>query len=146
MDAITFLTTDHQAITSMFTKFQTLTDEYAQAVAAEKICHRLSVHYTVEEEIFYPEARIVLDRIVGGMVDDFIAEHAQVKELIAAIKTMTTGEDLSTIMLELKEISDLHMEQEEVQMFPRLKEMGMEIIKLGREMSRRQIELLSTVK
>ena len=146
MDAITFLTTDHQAITSMFTKFQALTDETAQAVAAEKICHRLSVHYTIEEEIFYPEARRILDRIVGGMVDDFIDEHEQAKELIATIKTMVTGEDLTIIMLELKEISDRHMEQEEEQMFPRLKEMGMEVIKLGRELSRRQIELLSTVK
>ena len=146
MDAIKSLIHDHEEVASMFSKFEALTDETDRAVAAEKICHALSVHTIIEEEIFYPDARRIIDRINPDMLDEAIDEHQEAKSLIAEIKTMVTGEDLTIIMKELKAVIERHVEEEEDEMFPLLRKMGMETTKLGIEMSRRKLELKSTVK
>ena len=49
----------------------------------------LTVHATIEEEIFYPAARVVLDD--EALVDEADVEHACAKDLIAQIEGMTAA-------------------------------------------------------
>ena len=47
------------------------------------------MHATIEEEIFYPAARVVLDD--EALVDEADVEHACAKDLIAQIEGMTAA-------------------------------------------------------
>ena len=57
-DAITLLTKDHRDVKKLFNTYQDLADEQAPAeqrlAVAQEICEALTLHATVEEEIFYP--------------------------------------------------------------------------------------------
>ncbi|HYM47303.1 MAG TPA: hemerythrin domain-containing protein [Burkholderiaceae bacterium] len=59
---------------------------------AATICAELTVHTQVEEEIFYPASREVLDE--EDLVDEAIVEHASAKDLIAQLADMPPDDDL----------------------------------------------------
>jgi len=61
MDAVALLTNDHQEVKDLFEKYEDLaqadSDDEEKKNLAEEICTMLTVHATIEEEIFYPAAR-----------------------------------------------------------------------------------------
>lgn len=146
MDAIDLLEKDHREVESMFAQFEAATDETQQAMLAEKICKALTVHTTIEEELFYPAAKECLDVEDENLIVDALQEHAEAKEMIAKIKTMNTGEELNQCMKELKAAIEHHVSDEEDDMFPELEEKGMETTQLGVQMESRKQQLMSTVK
>src|SRR3954468_19685378 len=91
-DACDLLDADHRAVKKMFKEYEELTKSRARSTGQKKmdlarqICHELTVHAQIEEEIFYPALR-------GAMKDtDLIAEaeveHQSAKDLIAQIEGM----------------------------------------------------------
>lgn len=148
MNAIHLLIADHREVEGLFKKYADLTDMEPgrQAFLAEKICKALSVHMTVEEELFYPAAREVFDDSDDEMVDEGVREHAEAKELIQEIMNMTTGPDLNEAIKKLQKAIEHHVSDEEDEMFPALQDQGMETTKLGAEMEARKYQLVSTVK
>ena len=58
---------------------------------ADKVCDMLTVHTTIEEEIFYPAARAA--GLEPKMMDEADIEHASAKELIAQTKAGRPGQD-----------------------------------------------------
>lgn len=146
MNAIEMLIVDHKEVENLFQQFETSDNETHQAMIAEQICKMLTVHATIEEELFYPEARNVLKSNDEELVDEAVEEHAEAKEMIAQIKTMTTGQGLDVAVMELKEAIEHHVDEEENDMFVRLQNLGMETVELGKKMSARKQQLMSTVK
>ena len=63
-DAIELLTTDHKEVKTLFKQYDQLVDsdgsEDEKQALAEQICQMLTVHATIEEEMFYPAAREAL--------------------------------------------------------------------------------------
>jgi hemerythrin superfamily protein len=55
-DAITLLKQDHEKVRQMFEEFEKADEDRKFELAAE-ICQALTVHATIEEEIFYPQVR-----------------------------------------------------------------------------------------
>jgi hemerythrin superfamily protein len=145
MDAIELLVSDHHEVDGLFTEFEGLTDGMKKATLAWNICKELTVHVTIEEELFYPKARECLKGSDEGMVDDAIHEHTEAKDLIAKIKTLSTGSELDSEMKKLKAVIKDHVKDEEEDMFPKLKELGMETTQLGSEMSQRKTQLIATL-
>ena len=148
MDAINLLISDHREVEALFKKFEELSDGEPgrQAFLAEKICKALQVHMTIEEELFYPAAREVFDDDDDGMVDEGVKEHAEAKELIEKIMSLTTGPELDKAMEKLKEAIEHHVSDEEDEMFPALQDQGMETIKLGAELEARKYQLMALSK
>ena len=63
-DAIAMLKADHDKVKKMFKEFERLHEEDSTDQAeqlAKQICNELTVHATIEEEIFYPEVRGAID-------------------------------------------------------------------------------------
>lgn len=146
MDAIKLLEADHEEVEMLFEQYEAANDDHTRAFTAEEICKCLTVHATIEEELFYPEARQVLDQSDQYLLDDAEQEHAEAKKMIAKIKTLSTGDELDKCIEELKKAIEHHVSDEEDKLFPKLEDMGMETMNLGIQMETRKKQLKSTVK
>lgn len=146
MDAIELLKADHREVEALFKKYEDSEDATVQARTAEMICKMLTVHATVEEELFYPKAREVLgEDDEKELVDHAEKEHGMAKSMISKIMTMHSGILLHAAVKALKLAIEHHVKDEETEMFPKLKELGMETTQLGVEMESRKKQLMSTV-
>ena len=56
-NAITLLRADHQRVADLFETFEKSRSTAKKKVIAQEICNELTVHATIEEEIFYPELK-----------------------------------------------------------------------------------------
>jgi len=144
-DAIAILTEDHDKVKRLFEQFATLhaddEDEEAAAIA-KQICQELTIHATVEEEIFYPEMRDELED--EDMLDEAEIEHSVAEELIAQIESMEPSDDkYAARVTVLGEYVTHHIEEEQNEMFPKAKEAEIDMETLGERILARKEELKS---
>lgn len=141
MSAIELLENDHREVEAYFQEFEDLEDEAAKSELAQKICMALTVHMQIEEEIFYPEARKATKD--DDLLDEAVVEHAGAKKLIAEIEEMEPGDDLFDAKVKvLGEMIQHHVEEEEQELFPEVKDSGMDLAAVGAEMAKRKSELM----
>lgn len=148
IDALKLLTEDHKEVKALFKQYDKLVkdeadDEDKQQIALE-ICLKLTVHATVEEEIFYPAAREALGE-EADLVDEADIEHASAKELIAQIEASSPAQDnhYDARVKVLGEYIDHHVKEEEGEMFTKLKKTELELDALGDEMAARKEALMA---
>jgi hemerythrin-like domain-containing protein len=102
----------------------------------------LTVHATIEEEIFYPAARDAVDE--EPLLNEAEVEHQSAKDLIAQILASDSSDALYDAQVKvLGEYVNHHVAEEEGELFPKLREAVLDLEQLGAEMSARQEELLS---
>lgn len=143
-DAITLLTDDHKAVKKLFRDYDKLAKASAPAIqreaAAEHICHLLSVHAQIEEEIFYPAARQGLED--EDLIDEAAVEHASAKDLIAQIRGMRADDGLYDAKVKvLGEYIDHHATEEEKELFPKTRR-RIDIKEIGAALQARKAELM----
>ena len=145
MDAIEMLLADHRNVEQLFKQYEKLVEDEGsynekEALAAT-ICAELTVHAQVEEEIFYPAARDILDD--EDLVDEAVVEHASAKDLIAQLADMAPDDDLYDAKIKvLSELIEHHVEEEEDEMFQKLKKARLDTAALGPQMAQRKEELV----
>ncbi len=142
-DAIEMLISDHRKVEKLFKEYEKLVEEGSynekEALAAT-ICAELTIHTQIEEEIFYPAARDILDE--EDLVDEAIVEHASAKDLIAQLAEMSPDDDLYDAKVKvLSELVEHHVEEEEDEMFPKLKKAKLDTRALGPQMADRKQQL-----
>ncbi|HTE41675.1 MAG TPA: hemerythrin domain-containing protein [Steroidobacteraceae bacterium] len=136
-DAIQLLETDHAAVKKLFKEFEKTDDKRRKQEIATTICAELTVHATIEEEIFYPAARAAIDE--GDLLDEAEVEHASAKDLIAQIEAGAPGEELwEAKVIVLGEYIDHHVKEEEDEMFPKVKKSDIDLEALGEELQARK--------
>ena len=146
-DAIALLTDDHEEVRQLFEQYRELADDTsaddeARRTLAEEICTMLTVHATIEEELFYPAARDALDD--DTLLNEAEVEHQSAKDLIAQIQDSDPSDPLYDAQVKvLGEYVNHHVEEEEGQLFPLVQETDIDLDALGEELSARQEELLS---
>lgn len=120
MDALGLLTADHNRVRGLFTRFrQAQEDDDASAMAdlASRILDELTIHATIEEEIFYPAVHDTSDE-VAEVVDEGIEEHHVAKVLMAELVELEPGSDRWVAkMTVLMESVEHHAEEEEQELF-----------------------------
>jgi hypothetical protein len=144
-DAVQLLTNDHAEVSALFKKYDKLANANAAAsdrqAHAEQICTLLTVHATIEEEIFYPAARAA--GVKEALMDEADVEHASAKDLVAQIRAMSPEEDLYDAKVKvLGEQIEHHVEEEQDEMFPECRATGMDMSELGASLAARKAELL----
>lgn len=145
-DAIELLTADHAAVKAMFERFKKLGEkDYAvKEELALQICDELTVHTTIEEEIFYPAAREAIGD--EDLMDEADIEHAGAKDLIAQIREMEASEShYDAKVTVLGEQIDHHVKEEQGDMFPKVKKSKLDTKALGAEMAARKDELKQAI-
>jgi hemerythrin superfamily protein len=144
-DAVSLLTTDHAEVSDLFEEYESLVegegaDDEKQALA-ERICAMLTVHATIEEEIFYPAAREALDD--EDLLDEAEVEHATAKDLIEQIQSMQPSDELYDAKVKvLGDYINHHVQEEEGELFPKCQSADMDLDDLGEELLSRKEELM----
>jgi hemerythrin superfamily protein len=144
MDALQLLKTDHDVIRDLFASFSDAKESGNTAemqALQRKIFTELEIHTSIEEEVFYPEAKEV-----GGEAEELVAEgveeHHVVDVLMGEIRGLAPDDDAWVAkMTVLIENVEHHAEEEEEEMFPqlrkafgdeRLQQMGQKLIEAKR--------------
>ena len=145
-DATILLTRDHAEVSKLFKQYDKLAEAEADAsdrqALAEQICMMLTVHATVEEEIFYPAAREA--EVDSDLLDEAEVEHASAKDLIAQIRAMEPDEELYDAKVKvLGEYIDHHVQEEQEEMFPKCRKSSMDLAALAAQIADRKAELMA---
>ena len=142
-DAIELLMADHKEVKAMFKQFESLKqqdnadDDKAELVG--RICAALTIHATVEEEIFYPAVREAIDD--EDLMDEADVEHASAKDLIAQLEEGSPSDDhYDAKVTVLGEMIDHHVKEEEKEMFPKARK-AIDVEEVGAELAARKAEL-----
>ena len=142
-DALALLESDHAFVQAMFERFENEKDRATppelRALAAA-ICRALTVHARIEEEIFYPAVREACDDC-ADLLDEAELEHADAKDLIAEIEHDTEG-FVPRVTL-LKERTAHHVEEEQDELFPKVRVTKLDLDALGKQLEVRKKELMS---
>ena len=141
-DAIDLLIQDHEEVKDLFTQFDGLSNraKMSKKIVAEHICEAVAAHEQLEEEIFLPEVRKSMAQI--AILDDVQEEHSVTAELIAEIQEMNPGDDgLDAKITSLSDEIETHMQQEEDDLFPLIRETDIDLIALRKEMIDRKEEI-----
>jgi hemerythrin-like domain-containing protein len=119
--ALALLEQDHREAKGFFDDYEKLDNAEQKEALAVKICIALRVHTEIEEEIFYPAAREKLQS--PELIDEAIVEHAAAKQLIDEIEAMEGGDPLLDAKVKvLGEQIRHHVEEEESELFPKLRD------------------------
>ena len=145
-DAVDLLSDDHLAAGKVFKQYEKLAKKNGPAAQrkalADKVCAMLTVHTTIEEEIFYPAARAAgLD---NDMMNEALIEHASAKELIAQIRAGKPGQNYFDAKVKvLSDYIEHHVLEEHTEMFPKCRRSRMNLAALRVAMSARKKQLES---
>jgi len=121
VDATRLLEQDHQTVEQLFARFEGVEDTDEKGPIVDEIIQELSIHATIEEEVFYPAVREATGD--EGMVEHSLEEHQEVKELLKDIDGMMPSDPafhakVQAVIADVRE----HVEEEEGEMFPKFRE------------------------
>ena len=145
-DAIKLLKDDHAEVKKLFGEYDKLAKRQADAAEREmlalKICEMLTVHTKIEEEIFYPACREVLQQ-GDDLVDEAAVEHTSAKELIRQIESGKPDDDLYDAKVKvLGEYVNHHVKEEQNELFPKVRG-RIDTKGIGQQMQERKDELMA---
>lgn len=139
-DACALLDSDHQKVERLFTEYQSAAgDKARQSDIAQNICNELTVHTTIEDEIFYPAFRKASGD--NALVDDAEHEHVEARDLITQIED---ADDMDPLIAQLEKAIKHHVQDEREKMFPEArKTAGLDLMALATQLEARKAELMA---
>jgi len=147
MDAIALLKDDHRKVEALFEKFEKAKDAKTKKALATEICTELSVHATIEEEIFYPACR---EAVEDDLRNEAYVEHDGAKVLIAELAgSDPDNEFYDAKMKVLSEDIKHHVKEEERPgdgYFAQARKAGLDMDELGDRLAARKQQLLADIK
>ncbi len=122
-DALEVLKSQHREVEDLFSKFENTKDERDSYAVAQTLCQKLEIHATIEEELLYPTARNQgHDGEFKDIVLESLEEHLSVERIVADVMDSAPGDErLRAKITVLKEQVLHHLDEEEHELFPRLK-------------------------
>ena len=146
-DAIALLKADHRKVEDLFASFEKAGGDGRKQKLAEQICMELSVHATIEEEIFYPACE---GKVEEDLLKEAYVEHDGAKVLIAEIEAGGPNDEYYDAKVKvLGEQIEHHVKEEEMRMeglFAQARKAGIDMDALGEQLARRKKQLTSEYK
>lgn len=141
-EALSLLRHDHRVIARLFGEFEDAVGHQVDPLA-RRICKMLALHAQIEEELFYPAVRLVID---PQLIDAALAEHADVKLQIRRIEAMTSAyPEFAAAMAALSREIAAHVAAEEADLFPRLPGTRLNLEALGIALAERKETLMEVM-
>jgi len=146
LDAVALLKADHRLVEELFEKFEKATRKEQKKKLAQQICMELTIHTIIEEEVFYPACKGVVEE---DLLDEAYVEHDGAKMLIAEISQGSPDDKFFDAKVTvLSEEIKHHVKEEEKRsegMFAQAKAAGLDMEELGELMMVRKRELQETL-
>ena len=142
--ALELLKADHDKVRGLFREFEDLKgiedEDERKGQLVDEICHEITMHTMIEDEIFYPVLRSVIDD--DDLMDEADVEHAGARELISQLEVMYPGDEHydATVTVLGEEIAH-HIDKEESDMFDAARNAGLDLDDLGAQLATRKEEL-----
>jgi len=112
--------------------FETLSErsKVSKKKLADQICQALWVHTEIEEQVFYPAVRQAIKD--DDLMNEALVEHAGAKDLVAQISDMDPDDALYDAKMKvLSEQIDHHVQEEEQEMFPKVRKANIGLVALA---------------
>ena len=141
-DAIAMLKADHKKVSGLFADFEKARAASKKKALVAEICQELTIHTTLEEEIFYPAVQTALKD--HELVPEANVEHGSVKDLIAQVEGVEPDGDMYDARVKVMgEFVKHHVKEEQNEMFPKAQKTRVDMVELGQRMMARKQELLA---
>jgi Hemerythrin HHE cation binding domain len=143
-DALDLLTRDHDAIRHLFRTYERLVsrphDADRKSTLVGRLCFALTLHFQIEEDLFYPAVLKAFS--ADGAVLHAQRDHVGCRELIARLDEMEVGDaDFDATVAVLGAYVVPHMDEEQREIFQRVRLIGMDTLALGHRMAQLQRSL-----
>ena len=127
-DGFAMLEHDHRAVGELF-------DDYEQGgdpAVAKQICFELTAHGELEEQVLYFDLRDFGDK-TSQLADNAEEAHDLIDQTIGRVG-LADPDDLPALMATLRSTVEDHVREEEEDMFPEMRDLGVDPEKLGRDL------------
>jgi hemerythrin superfamily protein len=142
-DAIAMLKADHKKVSALFEQFESARAASTKKKIVAQICAELTVHTSLEEEIFYPAVQAALKD--HELVPEANVEHGSVKDLIAQVEGVEPNGDLYDARVKVMgEFVKHHVKEEQNEMFPKAKKTKLDMLALGERIAARKAQLMAS--
>jgi hemerythrin superfamily protein len=142
LDALKMLRADHDRVLEMFERYEGLRSSRQKEKLAREICDELTVHTTLEEELFYPAVREAIKD--DDLMDEANVEHQAAKELISQIEAGSPDEEMYDAKVKvLGEYIKHHIKEEQNEMFSKVRKTDLDLVAMGERMKARKEELVA---
>jgi hemerythrin superfamily protein len=138
MKATDLLKSDHRTVEALFTECRGANPS-RKAVLVEQICHELTLHSQLEEEIFYP----ALGDIGRGPLAEAVDDHRLMRQILDALQGHRPGDgDFQEMLDRLEDLVEDHVDEEESRLFTKAEMLGTaQLLEIGSRMMARREEL-----
>jgi hemerythrin superfamily protein len=148
LDAIALLKADHRKVEGLFAKFEKARDSRTRLALAREICTELTIHTTIEEEIFYPACAEAIEK--DDLRREAYVEHDGAKVLVSEIET--GGAEDPFFEAKVKVLSEQirhHVKEEEKRgegLLAQARKAGLDLDALGEQLAARKEDLKGEIR
>src|SRR5690554_3449662 len=140
-DVLNRLMDVHRVVLGRFGWYEQASDPKVKERVADRIFKALRAHMAGEEEIFYPEAA----RAIGDdeLVNRALEEHKAARGLVDKLESTRIADRAhAELMHELRAEIEAHVDEEENELFPKVRESGLERYEIGGALAARRVDHL----
>ena len=121
MSAINLLESQHREVEKLFSQFEKVRNSEQKTRIFEEIADKLAVHAAIEEHHFYPGVKA---KRTEDILLESVEEHLTIKRKLADLMKMDSSDKkFDAAMKTLKEEVEHHVEEEEGDLFPKVKKL-----------------------
>lgn len=132
---------DHNYLRQLMQHYLRTQDEQVRQQAGPQICEALQTHTMLEEAVFYPRVQ-TLD---PALVEKCLNDHQDIDELLLQLNKLQPAEKAYVdLMQKLHDALISHIEVEEQQLFPAVRNSAMDLKDLALRMQAYESNLIST--
>lgn len=142
-DALDQLRMDHERIRKLLRDHERLRQGcqsgglHDKAELVDRLCDALSLCALIEEEIFYPVVRPVLDGAL--LAQTILCDHARLRRLIARLDEMEPRDpDYDDAVADIGDCVLPSMDDAQAVLFAQVRRAGLDTVALGEQMARRR--------
>jgi hemerythrin-like domain-containing protein len=146
-NAIELIKSDHRKVEQLHQRYQSTNGQTQQKQSiVQEICHELTIHAKLEEDIFYPAVERKLGKDGADLVREALKEHNEVKRAINKLQASRfAGPECDRVFQEMMKGVQHHVKEEENEMLPEAQQqLGTESERLGTQMQQHKQELQHT--
>lgn len=143
MKATDLLRNHHEELSELFEQIEETASIVQKVNLFEVLAAKLVAHDAIERELFYPACELTMGR--NELLGESHVEHSIIEFSLFKTDQHLGDEEFANHLSVLEEMIDHHVEQEEIELFPKVEKVmdAAALDRLGQEMQERYEEVLN---